>query len=95
MTPHRNSPLEVGIRELRDGLSSYLSLVKKGREIVVTDRGKPVARLVPRDRGDRLDELIARGLVTPPRRPKGRAPLASERIRVTGSVSDLVSEQRR
>jgi prevent-host-death family protein len=34
-------------RELRDSLGRYLSLVGKGETIIVTDRGKPVARLVP------------------------------------------------
>ena len=38
---------EVGIRELRQNLSALLDMVKRGSEIVVTDRGRPVARLVP------------------------------------------------
>lgn len=37
----------AGIREARQNLSSLLEEVKKGREVVITDRGKPVARLVP------------------------------------------------
>jgi prevent-host-death family protein len=37
----------AGIREARQNLSALLEEVKKGREIVITDRGKPVARLVP------------------------------------------------
>jgi prevent-host-death family protein len=38
---------QVGIREVRQNLSALLDIVKRGREIVVTDRGRPVARLVP------------------------------------------------
>ncbi|MDQ2908893.1 MAG: type II toxin-antitoxin system prevent-host-death family antitoxin [Candidatus Eremiobacteraeota bacterium] len=38
---------QVGIREVRQNLSALLEVVKRGREIVVTDRGRPVARLVP------------------------------------------------
>jgi prevent-host-death family protein len=38
---------EAGIREVRQNLSALLDEVRKGREITITDRGKPVARLVP------------------------------------------------
>ncbi len=37
----------AGIREVRQNLSALLREVKKGREIVITDRGEPVARLTP------------------------------------------------
>ena len=37
----------AGIREVRQNLSALLREVRKGREIVITDRGEPVARLAP------------------------------------------------
>jgi prevent-host-death family protein len=37
----------AGIAELKARLSEYLLRVKAGEEVLVTDRGKPVARLVP------------------------------------------------
>lgn len=37
--------MKVGIRELKRGLSRYIALVREGETIVITDRGKPVARL--------------------------------------------------
>ena len=37
----------VGSRELKNRLGRYLALVCKGETIIVTDRGKPVAHLVP------------------------------------------------
>jgi len=37
----------VGIRELKNRLGHYLRLVRRGGTIVVTSRGKAVARLVP------------------------------------------------
>jgi prevent-host-death family protein len=37
----------AGIREARQGLSSLVAEVQKGREIVLTEHGRPVARLVP------------------------------------------------
>jgi prevent-host-death family protein len=40
----------VGVREARQNLSALLDEVKKGREIVITEHGRPVAKLVPPDR---------------------------------------------
>ena len=37
----------VGSRELKNRLGRYLGLVRKGETIIVTDRGKAVARLIP------------------------------------------------
>ena len=37
----------AGVREARQALSSLLGDVRKGREVVITDHGRPVARLVP------------------------------------------------
>jgi len=41
---------KAGIREARQNLSALIEDVKKGREIVITDRGRPVARLLPPER---------------------------------------------
>jgi len=37
----------AGVREARQNLSGLLDEVKKGREILITEHGRPVARLVP------------------------------------------------
>lgn len=37
----------AGVAELKARLSEYLARVKSGEEVLVTDRGRPVARLVP------------------------------------------------
>jgi prevent-host-death family protein len=39
--------MEVPIREMKNRLSQYLKLVQSGGEVVITDRGRPVARLTP------------------------------------------------
>ena len=38
---------KAGIREARQNLTALIEEVRKGREITITDRGRPVARLVP------------------------------------------------
>jgi prevent-host-death family protein len=37
----------AGIREVRQNISKLIEHVRNGREILITDRGKPVAKLVP------------------------------------------------
>jgi len=95
MTLHRE-PLksEVGVRELHDRLSRYVQHVKDGGEVVVTMRGRRVARLVPVDEVDPLAELRARGLVREPTAPRGPRTRRA-RLKASGPVSDLVADQRR
>ncbi len=85
---------QVGVRELKNNLSRYLTRVQKGEEIIVTDHGSPIARLVTvTAETDRLASLIASGAVTAPRSITRRRP--GSRIAASGSVSDLVADQRR
>jgi len=84
--------MEVGIRELRAHLSRYLERVQEGEDIVVTDRGAPIARIVPMNGQRKIDRLIAAGLVRAVPKPKGPPPRP---VKASGTVSDLVSEQRR
>ena len=42
----------AAVSELKSLLSKYLSKVKAGEEVMITDRGKPVAKLVPISRTD-------------------------------------------
>lgn len=56
----------IGVRELRQNASQYLAQVAASREpIEITDRGRPVARLVP-IAGDDWSDMIAAGEITPP-----------------------------
>ncbi len=84
--------MEVGIRELRDHLSRYLDRVRDGEELVVTERGTAVARVVPLDHERLLDRLVSEGVVTPARRRKGPLP---DPVLSEGAVSPLVADQRR
>jgi len=65
----------ASISELKASLSAYLSVVKKGDEVLVTDRGRPVARLVPaadsETASDRVRRLAREGIVRP---ASGRLP---------------------
>jgi prevent-host-death family protein len=56
---------QVGVRELRQHASRWLRRVAAGESFEVTDRGRPVALLVPIPRREGLDELVASGLARP------------------------------
>jgi prevent-host-death family protein len=55
----------IGVRELRQQASRYLREVERGEAIEVTDRGRPVARLVPIAPSSRADVLLATGQLSP------------------------------
>jgi antitoxin (DNA-binding transcriptional repressor) of toxin-antitoxin stability system len=84
--------VEIGVRALRDGLSKHLADVRRGRTVTVTDHGKVIARIVPANGPTALERLIDEGRIRPAKRRKRPAP---EPVPATGTVSDLVAEQRR
>jgi prevent-host-death family protein len=95
MTLHKSLPKhEVGVRELHDQLSRYVHHAAQGGEVVVTMRGKRVARLSPVNEGDPLADLRARGLVREPTQHK-QPSAGHQQLRSLEPVSDLVAEQRR
>lgn len=57
--------LSIGIRQLRQQASRYLREVERGETIEVTDRGRPVALLVPVSNAGRIDRLLASGRLVP------------------------------
>jgi len=85
--------MEVGVRELRADLSRWLKRVQAGDELVVTDRGRVVARVSPVGHERALDRLIREGVVVPAPRPwQGELP---EPVEGAGPLSDIVLESRR
>jgi antitoxin (DNA-binding transcriptional repressor) of toxin-antitoxin stability system len=88
MTLHGQS-YEVGVRELHDRLSAHL---ERGGEVVVTRRGRPIARLSAVEGENPLEDLIERGLVTRPARGRNSR---RAHVKARGSVSGLLAEQRR
>ncbi|MDP9118552.1 MAG: type II toxin-antitoxin system prevent-host-death family antitoxin [Actinomycetota bacterium] len=84
--------MNIGVRELRDGLSRHLAAVRSGHTVTVTDHGQPVARIVPIDAPSALERLIAEGRVQPAVTRKRPAP---KPIKGSGILSDLVNQQRR
>jgi prevent-host-death family protein len=60
----------ASVSELKARLSAYLDAVRQGDEVLVTDRGRPVARLAPvkagRQQESRRDLLLRTGQLRAP-----------------------------
>ena len=66
----------ANVAQIKARLSEYLRQVKDGSEVVITERGIPVARLVPlapdEKRATREERLIRLGAIRPPAGPRRR-----------------------
>lgn len=54
----------IGVRELRQRASQVLRMVEHGESFEVTDRGRAVARLIPRKAADNVTTLREQGDIT-------------------------------
>lgn len=83
--------MEVGVRALKSKLSEYLERAAAGEDIVVTDRGRPIVRLVPFSGASEVDRGIEEGWIEPPRR-RGLTPVP--RVRTQLSTREVLDEDR-
>ncbi len=61
--------VNVGVKEVKNNLSQLLTLVKSGEDILITKRGRPIARIIKEDPNDSciratLGSLAQEGLIT-------------------------------
>ncbi len=92
----------VGIRELKNRLTYFLSLISKGENVVVTDRGNPVAIFHSLDKTEisatpeeKLAALAKQGKVKLPSK-KRKIDMATRSITARGKpLSKIVIEERR
>jgi prevent-host-death family protein len=86
--------MDVAITDLRAHLSDWLERARAGTEVIITDRGLPVARLLGLETTSAIERLTIEGVIGRPDR--GQRPVASgrQRPRPRRPVADLVSEQR-
>jgi prevent-host-death family protein len=87
----------VGVRELKMRLSHHLKRVRKGQRLVVTERGRPVAMLVPAEPASDLawlHRMVAEGRAD---WSGGKPTGASRPIRLRSgpTIAETVLEDRR
>ncbi len=83
----------VNISDLKARLSAHIQLVRDGEEVLVCDRNKPVARIVPchlEDLSEQEQRLVARGVLTPPLKKR---PASTSWPEPPGDVSDEAMAQ--
>ena len=83
-----NRPMKtVKLSDLKARLSAHIKLVRAGEEVLVCDRDKPVARIIPCNLDEHSDQeqlLIAKGRLIPPKKSKTDVRWPEP----TGNVSD-------
>ncbi len=87
--------MDVAVTDLRSNLRRWLERVGAGDEVVITERGVPVARLTPIESADTIARLTRDGVIASPRTPARPRAAGAARPRVDRPLSDLVSDQRR
>ena len=85
----------IGLRELGQNVSRVLGRVKRGETLVVTEHGRPVARIVPYDNEDTLDDMIADGRVIPPTRDLSDVLSGPHLPAGKPTLSEILEEMRR
>ena len=87
--------MDVAVTELRAHLSEWLERARGGTELVITDRGVPVARLLGLTTTAALERLTAEGVIGRP--AAAQRPRASGRTRPRSRrpLAEIVSDQRR
>jgi prevent-host-death family protein len=89
--------VDIGIKELKAHLSAHLARVKAGDTVVITDRGKPVAKLVPAAAQD-VPAAVARLLASGEANWSGEPLPPFEPIALTAgakTIAQMIAEDRR
>ncbi|MBT9589202.1 type II toxin-antitoxin system prevent-host-death family antitoxin [bacterium] len=89
----------TSVTNLKASLSAFLDSVKSGEEVLVTERGRPIARLIPYstslDQNESTLRLIRAGVLRPAREQSIKAFLSSSRLAQSqASVVEALLEDR-
>jgi prevent-host-death family protein len=87
--------MDVAITDLRAHLSEWLDRARAGSEVVITDRGVPVARLVGLAATATLERLTADGVIGRPASVRRPTATGRSRPRPRRPLSQIISDQRR
>lgn len=87
--------MDVAVTELRAHLSEWLDRAQEGTEVVITERGVPVARLLGVDSSAELMRLTEAGVIARPRNDRRPRAGRQDRPRPRRPIAEHVSEQRR
>lgn len=86
--------MDVAVTDLRAHLSDWLERARQGAEVIITDRGLPVARLLGLDTTAAIERLTAEGVIARPQHTVRPVASGRSRPRPRRPVADIISEQR-
>ncbi|MFV0633907.1 type II toxin-antitoxin system Phd/YefM family antitoxin [Demequina sp.] len=86
--------MEISVTELRAGLRKAIDAAKDGEDVVITERGLPVARLTGIESTTLLTKLEAEGLITPPAEARA-VPRLPQAEAAKDALSSLLGRMRR
>lgn len=100
MSPHKvyndiHPQNRIGIREVRQDASTILARVEEGEEFIITNRGVPIARLIPMDKDDEelIEEMIANGDIVEADGNLWELPLPTHKLRGKSATQQLIEER--
>ena len=85
----------IGVREIRQDASTILSRVEEGEEFIITNRGVPIARLIPIEIDDEqfIEEMIAHGEILEADGNLWDLPLPTHKIKGKSATQQLIEER--
>lgn len=86
--------MDVAVTDLRANLSNWLGRARDGDEIVVTERGVPVARILGIDAVSTIERLTREGVIGRTRSSRRPVATGAPRPKAGQSLAETVSEQR-
>jgi len=91
--------MKLGLREANQHFSKAIKAVKAGKEVVLTERGKPIAVIKPLEREENADAVIRRleaeGILRCGPKSGKPMPVWRSPVRVKGKpISETISEER-
>lgn len=89
--------MQIGLREANQRFSRIMKAVRSGKEVLLTERGKPLAVVTPIRSGDETESTIQRleatGLLRPASKSR-RLPAWTPRIVQGAPLSKTVNQER-
>jgi prevent-host-death family protein len=85
----------IGVREVRQDASTILARVEEGEEFIITNRGVPIARLIPMDMDDEqlIDEMIANGDIVEADGNVWELPAPTYKVKGKSATQQLLDER--
>jgi prevent-host-death family protein len=88
--------MQVGLREANQQFSRIVRAVRGGEEVLLTERGKPFARIVPVRRSRQeaiIQQLVKEGLLRPAEKPGIMSDFKPRRLRGVTTTQTLREER--